>query len=393
MPRPQPVRQAGPTQVTAGSRNPAPFASQGGPGGHPQVTVRAGNAASSQGAVEAGTRAAPGSNPSGIGVSVQSGHRAASSQGMSASVQQGRATRGGVQVELKGSVVSEPRNPLFVSQPQANVVVAPPKIASLTVILSTFERPQMLRRQVQYLAAQTMGAEVLAVVANAGTVPHDHQMLSPTSGLVSIVHNMNLGPWARFIDARKFPTKYLAILDDDVLPGPKWIEACIERLEEAEKSGEGTYCISPTGEIFQSDSSQDSYRVGPLSPRPEEMEVDVGKQGWVFRRDLLDLFDAFPRNPDQRVGWDLHFAAACQSKGILTIVLPYEIGNKAAWGAIEPPSTERSLSQQIDEQGAQGGKNYAYVRDEAYRFYRAQGWTPQCVPIEDEAPEPEPGAA
>lgn len=254
----------------------------------------------------------------------------------------------------------------------------------VTVILTCFERPALFRRQLDALRSQTLQPGAIMAWVNAGQVGHDERALSG-SGVLIIRANANLGPWTRFTLAYETNTEYVCILDDDTIPGPKWIESCMKRLSQAEamSSGEegdlGTYCIASAGEIFRSDDPNDRYFVGPESPRPEELEVDIGRNGWFFRRDLIHAFLNHPRVGDGRIGWGLHFAAALQKIGVLTIVLPYETGNTQAWGMIQAASSENSVSDRVQAQAAQGGKNLDYLRAEVYEGYRNLGWAPLVV--------------
>lgn len=259
--------------------------------------------------------------------------------------------------------------------------------ADVTVILTCFERPQMYRQQLDALRNQTMQPAVTMAWVNTGSVPQDERAMS-AGEVVVIRSNVNMGPWVRFTMAREARTKYVCILDDDTIPGRGWIQACIERLEQAEadaiEAGDeedpGTYCIAAAGEVFRSDDPKNRYYIGPQSPRDEEMEVDIGRQGWFFRRDMIQAFLNYPRQGDGTIGWGLHFAAALQMLGVLTVVLPYEYENKEAWGMLQPASMENSLSSKLQAQAqAQGGKSLEYMRAEIYQAYRHVGWAPLVV--------------
>jgi hypothetical protein len=187
---------------------------------------------------------------------------------------------------------------------------------------------------------------------------------------------MNLGPWTRFSLANESPSKYVCILDDDTLPGPKWIQSCIERLEQAEED-EPDYCIAASGCVFTADDAFSFYQVGSQNPSVDEAEVDIGTQGWFFRKDILQVFFGCGRQGDGRTGWGLHFAAALQQVGVLTIVLPYTPGDAQTWGMTQAASQERNNSKRI------GGELPSVMQD-LYSSYRGLGWTPILCESEDE---------
>ncbi len=189
--------------------------------------------------------------------------------------------------------------------------------------------------------------------------------------------NANLGGWPRFQQALNARTKYVCILDDDTLPGPEWLEAAVARIRIAEEDPEmESICVAAAGEIFREDNSDSRYLIGPQSPRGEEIDVDIGRQGWVFNKDLLRPFILNPPPGDGRIGWDFHLAVNLHMQDVLTVVLPYEQGNMAKWGMLEAPSLERSLTSQLQVEAASGGKDMAFRRRELYKAYRAIDWVP-----------------
>jgi len=249
----------------------------------------------------------------------------------------------------------------------------------VTVILTIFERPGQLKRQLQALFNQTVQPAHMIMWANAGEVAQDARVMSSLQGTV-IRSNTNHGAWPRYREGLFAPTTYVCFLDDDTIPGPRWLESALERIKVAEADPEGgTLCVAAAGEIFRSDNPDDRMVLGPQMPRDEEMEVDIGRQGWVLRRDLLPAVVANPFFGDGRMGWDIHLAAALQTQDVLTIVLPYEQGNTENWGMLEPPVTDRSVTWRMQLEAGRGGKDAIFRRRELYTAYRQVGWTPLCA--------------
>lgn len=246
----------------------------------------------------------------------------------------------------------------------------------VTVIISLFERPAYLRRQLQALYNQTVQPMELVLWANAGEVAQDAKVLSSVPGTV-VRSNTNHGAWPRFREGLAAKSMYVCLLDDDTLPGPRWLEAAINRIRIAEQDPEGgPICVAAMGEIFRTDNPDDRMILGPQSPRDEEMEVDIGRQGWVFNRELLRAVVANPSFGDGRHGWEFHLAACLQMQNVLTVVLPYEQGNTEQWGMLEPPTLERSLSWRFQIESGRGGKDATFRRREIYAAYRQIGWAP-----------------
>jgi hypothetical protein len=268
--------------------------------------------------------------------------------------------------------------------PRAQLQAQTPQV-DVTVYLTCFERPALFRRQLQMLQAQTVQPAHIFTLVNRGEVPQDEPALSAAT-VTMLRANANMGPWFRFTVAQEAPTKYVCILDDDTLLGPRWLEAAIARLEE--EDGE-EYCVAVAGKVFRTDSSEATYGVGAISPREEEMEVDVGQQGWLLRTEQLVEFAQLPRQGDGRTGCGFHLAAAMQLNNLVTIVLPYDPNNREAWGMLESPVKDRSLTSAIDHAATQGlGPTAAATEAALYAAYRDLGWKPLVVlDAEDDAEE------
>lgn len=261
---------------------------------------------------------------------------------------------------------------------------APPQVqpsaaprANVTVLLSSFERPQFLRTQVDTILAQTVQPAQMMIWQNPGAVPPDDHTLN---GLASVIirSNANLGPWFRFTLALEAPTEYVCILDDDTIPGPQWLEQAMKRLEDAAAEGK-LLCIASAGKIFRSDDATDFVTIGPEYPQPEEKEVDIGQNGWIFHKSLLWMFAANPVLGDRRIGWDLHLAASLQREDIPTVVLPYPPGDRGSWGMVRQADNETSLSRKLDAMAESGGQTAEFLRKQLYSMYRDSGWEPQVV--------------
>jgi hypothetical protein len=257
-------------------------------------------------------------------------------------------------------------------------------VASVTVIIATFRRPQYFRYQLQALADQTVRPADLWVWANdsvAGAQLHDNEA---ESAYTVIRSKPNLGPWVRFTIAEEVLTKYVLILDDDCVPGPKWLEAAILRLEQLETQGE-TAVICAEGRMFGGDNPEQFIHLGPTTvPLVDEAFVDEGLKGWLIPRALFDAIRAVPRSPSP-VGWGFHIGAALQQAGFYQIVLPYTEEGKETWGSIPIPGSDEAQPSVSVSATLPG---YAEARQVAWSFYRQVcGWTPMALLPENGLPE------
>lgn len=241
----------------------------------------------------------------------------------------------------------------------------------VTVIFTSWSRPGYLRPQ--YLAIAQQSRPPVSLYAYVNPPPLAAQPGMPIldeevlASMMQTRNTVNLGPWPRFELANLLSTEYVVILDDDAIPGTDWLEEAIRVVEEE------NVCVAVTGALY--DEKGNETLVGGVLPdgNPRETEktavVDVGRQGWVLKREWLGLhFLAANRLKfDRNYGWDVHLAATLQEAGIDTVVLPYG-DDSSTWGttAIEQGDGLRTIE----------GREEAMA--ELRQAYRDSGWTLQC---------------
>lgn len=229
----------------------------------------------------------------------------------------------------------------------------------VTIILTSWSRPGLLRPQYGALLQQTRPPSSLVAWVNAppaggppGVPVLDEEILA---GMLQVRSSINWGPWPRFYFAMEATTEYVVILDDDAIPGLQWLEAAINAVDEG-------VAVAVTGTVFDADGNP--TLVGGAGSESERMAVDAGRQGWVLKREWLNAIMALPRNADRNYGWGIHVAAALQKLGIDTVVLPYAADAEALWGTTLPEQTD----------GLRNVSEGAEMRAEVFNAYRELGW-------------------
>lgn len=283
--------------------------------------------------------------------------------------------------------------------------IAPAQRLDVTVILTCYGRSQLLRTQLDALRrGPKLPAQVVVLVVGEG--PHPADVLSdgrPWRDGPLLQNTLRFGatPWTRFSLATSVPTKYVAILDDDCIPGEGWLEECV-RVSELGLSA----VIAAAGEWLAPDGSAIGHRgpwrtedgsvgVSDFSNGVEQAAVvDVGGLGWFFPTQWAPSIAQLGPVGQPPYGWQLHISAALQlDGGIPTVVLPYGLEDRALWGATLP--AQRDGLSTLDGMGS--------LRDEVFSAYcdtsdDAPGWAlcadlpkdRRFVPIPD---DPLPAAA
>jgi len=252
--------------------------------------------------------------------------------------------------------------------------------ADVTVILySSGENPALIAQQIDALARQSVHAKTIWVHAD-GPKGHDERTLARMT-----VHRTagHFGRYFRMSLARNVTTRYVAILDEDTLPGRRWLERTIVALMEADEEVEaegselpfGGFVLAGSGSVLASDDPADVRLVGPELPRDAPCTVDFGRQSWVFGAGLARVADGIPRVGGSGMAFGFAMSAAAAAAGIATIVLDYGV-NRDDWMVMHETQL---VSPQQDV--------YA-----AYMNYRNVGWEPTFAAQGSSPGDPPPGA-
>lgn len=205
------------------------------------------------------------------------------------------------------------------------------RTGNLTVILNGYRRPHTLKQQYEAVMAQSIKpAEVMFWQNQAeNPVNFDRTIISKCT---SFTGNSNLGVWARFSFALMAKTKYICMLDDDTIPGNRWIENCI-LTNKKHRGLHGTIGI-----VFESDKGYDGpyHRVGWANPNEEVQKADIVGHSWFFEKELLTAFwRELPDPKFVRCGEDIHFSYAIQKyMDLETFVPPHPKDDMSLWGSI-----------------------------------------------------------
>lgn len=121
----------------------------------------------------------------------------------------------------------------------------------ITVIQTGYNRPQNLAPQLAAIKCQTVPAKDFMLWYNQGTKP---QVELP--GVKIAKCNFNSKFHGRFAMALLAQTTYVAIFDDDTIPGKRWFENCLATM----KTHEGI--LGTLGIILKSNKYRGCSRAG-----------------------------------------------------------------------------------------------------------------------------------
>jgi len=110
---------------------------------------------------------------------------------------------------------------------------------------------------------------------------------------------------------------YIAQFDDDMPPGPKWIEWCVKKQEEYPGIYTRRGLILDSNRMYRPNTAYKS-KVG----KGEMKQVDMVSQA-IFMPAHATSCMTWERPPTYRAGCDIHFSYTCQKYGNYKIYVPY----------------------------------------------------------------------
>lgn len=227
----------------------------------------------------------------------------------------------------------------------------------VSVLLCTHKKLYRLKEQLEAVNNQTVTPQEIRVW-HGGPLPF------PKDVDVDLIETRRpQGVWPRMWHCLDFNTEFVAVLDDDVIPGRRWLENCFDCHD---RSG-GMICA---GGFIYPDGVYDHRKYCGTFLGGDFMEVDHGGNAWFFRRDWVWAFVWEPKCPCiASAGEDMHLSVALQKQlGIRTYLSPYPPGDKSLWGTLG----DRSYSD--DENALWKRPGEIRKRRMAFEFYRAGGW-------------------
>ena len=216
---------------------------------------------------------------------------------------------------------------------------------TVTVILNGYKRNH-LKEQVEAIDKQTHPVEEIFYWQN--TVDGFAYDEDTYCNLNSVLSNYNYGVWARFTYALNARTDYVCVIDDDTIPGSKWIENCVNTYET--HSGLlGGIGLRFKNSNYELDTTSDGkyWRCGWDSWRPDNnivgnvekpTQVDIVGHSWFFSRDLLSVL--WREIPDKSwtmlCGEDIHFSHMIQKyTDFKTWVPAHPPNDKSMWSSLK----------------------------------------------------------
>lgn len=203
----------------------------------------------------------------------------------------------------------------------------------ITAILTCYKRPHLLVEQIKVLQNQTVPPKDIWVWINE---PEEHSFdYSEIKRSIDVLgvkifdSNHNWKFFGRFAAAMLADTEYIAIYDDDTMPGKKWHQNCLETM------GERPGILGGIGVVLPGERYYGHRRVGWSAPNAEIEQVDLVGHAWFFKSEWMQYF--WREKPyTWENGEDIHFSYTAQKYGgIKTYVPPHPVGDKDMFSSLK----------------------------------------------------------
>lgn len=186
----------------------------------------------------------------------------------------------------------------------------------IVAILTAYKR-DYFSQQINSLLNQTQKIDKI-VIFNNGSLDLSHLKNTFKDKISLINSELNTKFWGRFAIASLFNTEYVLMLDDDTIPGLRWVETCYNMCLEKN-------CIV-TG---NGRSIDNKVSMGDGGYTEQDTKIAFGGHSWFYRKEWLKYFLMQPV-VSYDTGEDISFSAYCKINGDIDTWLPKQSGESSA---------------------------------------------------------------
>jgi hypothetical protein len=250
----------------------------------------------------------------------------------------------------------------ILSQPLASEKSGP--TTDVTVILNCYRRPEYLQEQIDAIKNQTMKPKEIWIWVNDHK---DNEGVDFSSlGVDRVFRNdYNWKFYGRFAGALLASTDFIAMFDDDTIPGTHWLENCFSTFS----SHEGI--LGGAGVILKDDKYFGHDRFGWSSQNNEVVEVDLVGHAWFFKTEWLQyLWKERPYMWDN--GEDIQFSYLAQKYGKIKTYCPPHPSNN-----LKLHSSLKGYKLGVDSKATSATKNHSIFykqRNDCVKNAIDNGW-------------------
>lgn len=234
----------------------------------------------------------------------------------------------------------------------------------ITVILNCYKRPEYLAQQIEAVQNQTVTPHDIWIWYNKPEEDIQCDFSNLNCKVVTANHNFKFH--GRFAFALLAKSEYVALFDDDTIPGEDWFKNCLDTISRGFDGILGT-----TGVVLKADAYDPNYKVGWNGIQSTDVtQVDLVGHAWFMKRDYLRyLWYEYPLSWEN--GEDMQLSYLAQKYGnVPTYVPPHPTKELSMWGSIPTKGTHFGN----DSNASWRKSNHSKLRNDIARQQIKSGW-------------------
>lgn len=242
-------------------------------------------------------------------------------------------------------------------------------MSTISVILNVYKRPYTLEKQIEAIKNQTIKINSEDIHIWYNTTEGVEKTQPKDTNIKTYQCNYNTKFWGRFTLPLLCKTEYVAIFDDDIIPGKMWFENCINNIKRRDG------ILGGAGVITNGKTYKPHTKVGWNGVHNENpTDVDLVGHAWFFKQKYGKfMWEELPPTWDN--GEDMFLSYIAQKHNIPTYVPQHPENNKELWSNIR----ELSMTNGIDWGSDNNAhyltvSNHLSVRDEIVKVLINKGW-------------------
>ncbi len=239
----------------------------------------------------------------------------------------------------------------------------------ISVILNVYKRPHTLERQINAILNQSVNILPKNIHVWYNHVDGIEQPLPKNKEINTYKCNYNTKFYGRFTIPLLCKTKYVAIFDDDIIPGIDWVKNCINSI----KIKDGIY--GGSGVILKKDDYLPNVKVGWNGEKNNQIkEVDLVGHAWFFKQEY-SKFMWLETPPSWDNGEDMFFSYVAQKNNIKTFVPPHPLNSFNLWSNNNNISNENGIDWGMDKNAHSiSNSNHLKQRSDIVKTLIKNGW-------------------
>lgn len=234
----------------------------------------------------------------------------------------------------------------------------------ISVILNVYKRPYTLEAQIDAIKNQSIEvkSEDIHVWYNQSGLEQKNPV---DEKIKTYKSNWNTKFHGRFTIPLLCRTPYIAMFDDDIIPGRDWLKNCVDTI----KKNDGI--LGGSGVIVKTKNYHPFDKVGWNGSHLNSIEmVDLVGHAWFFKQEHANLIWS-----EKPVSWengeDIMFSYLAKMRGINTFVPPHPENNRELWSNL--PEKDNNWGSDANASWL-NNKNHYNERNEIVRTLIDRGW-------------------